>query len=174
MKLIVWLWNPWEQYLKTRHNVWFLFLNYFTEKEKFSDFKLESKFKAEISSWIFQWEKTLLLKPQTYMNLSWESIRKIVDFYKIDLEDIIIIYDDISMEFWKFRFRDKWSAGWHNGIKSIIQHFKNQFNRIKIWIWINDNYEVSDWVLSKFNEEELNNLEDVVFPETYRLLKEKL
>ena len=174
MKLIVWLWNPWDQYIKTRHNVWFLFLDYLAEKEKFSDFKNESKFKWEISSWIFQWEKTILLKPTTYMNLSWESIRKLVDFYKIDIENITIIYDDMSMGFWKLRFREKWSAWWHNGIKSIIQHFNDNFYRIKVWIWFNDNYEVSDWVLSKFTDNELNDLENQIFPETYKLLKEKL
>lgn len=174
MKLIVWLWNPGKEYKETKHNLWFLFLDYFIEKEKFSDFKFESKFKWEISSWIFEWEKIILLKPQAFMNLSWESIRKIVDFYKIDLEEIIIIYDDMSMDFWKLRFRDKWSAWWHNGIKSIIQHFKDQFNRIKIWIWFNENYELSDWVLSKFNEEELESLKNDIFPKTYELLKEKL
>ena len=174
MKLIVWLWNPWKEYEKTKHNVWFLFLDYLIENEKFSDFKMESKFKWEISSWIFEWEKTLLLKPQTYMNLSWESIRKIVDFYKIDLEDIIIIYDDLSMNFWKLRFREKWSAGWHNGIKDIIKHFKDQFKRIKVWIWFNDNFEVSDWVLSKFSENELDDLNNEVFNKTLILIKEKI
>ncbi len=173
MKLIVWLWNPWEKYEKTKHNVGFLFLDYLKEKDNFSDFKLESKFKAEVSSWILLWEKTILLKPQTYMNLSWESIRKIVDFYKIDTDDIIIIYDDMSMDFSKIRIRNKWSAWWHNGIKDIIKHFKDEFKRIKIWIWFNDNYEVSDWVLSKFNQDELDKLEDKVFPEVYIKLKEE-
>ena len=174
MKLIVGLWNPWDQYLKTKHNVWFLFLDYFVNKEKFTNFKFESKFKWEISNWMHNWEKVILLKPQTYMNLSWESLRKIVDFYKIDLEDIIIVYDDMSMDFSKLRFRDKWSAWWHNGVKDIIKHFKDQFKRIKIGIWYNDNYEVSDWVLSKFSDEELDELEDDIFPEVFKLLKEKI
>jgi PTH1 family peptidyl-tRNA hydrolase len=174
MKLIVWLWNPWEQYEKTKHNVWFLFLDFFLKKESFSSFKLETKFKAELSSWIFNWEKVLLLKPQTYMNLSWEALRKVVDFYKINLEDIIIIYDDLSMDFWKLRFRSTWSAWWHNGVKDIIKHFNNDFNRIKIGIWFNDNFEVSDWVLSKFSSEELENLEENIFPKVYKLLKEKV
>ena len=174
MKLIIWLWNPWEKYTKTKHNVGFLFLDYLITKEKFSEFKNELKFKAEISTWIFEWDKTILLKPQTYMNLSWESIRKIVDFYKIELEEIIVIYDDLSMDFWKLRFRGKWSAGWHNGIKDIIKHFEEKFKRIKVWIWFNDNYEVSDWVLSKFNTEEIWNLKSEIFPKIYSLLKEKI
>lgn len=173
MKLIIWLWNPWDKYRLTRHNLGFLFLDYFRKKEWFEEFKLESKFKWEISSWVFNWEKTILLKPQTYMNLSWESIRKLYDFYKINKEDLIVIFDDISMEFWKIRFRDKWSAWWHNGIKDIIKYYTNEFNRIKVWIWFNDNYDVSDWVLSKFTEEELYKLEGNVFLDTYIVLKEK-
>ncbi len=165
MKLIVWLWNPWIQYKNTRHNVWFLFLDVFAKKNNFSDFKLESKFKWEISTWINVWEKTILLKPTTFMNLSWESIRKIVDFYKINLENITIIYDDMSMDFWKIRTRNKWSAGWHNWIKSIISYFWDSFKRIKVWIWYNDNYEVSDWVLSKFTNDELGELESDIFEE---------
>ena len=174
MKLIVWLWNPWKQYEKTRHNVWFMFLDFLAWKENFSEFKLESKFKAEISNWFFNWEQTILLKPQTYMNLSWESVRKIVDFYKIDLDDIIVIYDDLSMDFGKIRFREKGSAWGHNWVKDIIKHFWDKFKRIKIWIWFNPNYEVSDWVLSKFNDCEIDKLENEVFPETYKLLKEKI
>ncbi len=174
MKLIVWLGNPWKEYEKTKHNIWFLFLDFLLENESFSDFKLETKFKSEISNWFFLWEKTLLIKPQTYMNLSGEAIRKIVDFYKIDLEDIIVIYDDLSMDFSKIRFRDKWSAGWHNGIKNIITHFNDQFKRIKIGIWFNPNFEVSDWVLSKFKEEEIDELNNIIFPETLNILKEKI
>lgn len=174
MKLIIWLWNPWEKYLKTKHNIWFMFLDFLITQENFTEFKNESKFKWIVSKWVFEWENTILIKPQTYMNLSWESIIKIVNFYKIDLNNIIVIYDDLSMEFWKLRFRDKWSAWWHNGIKDIIKYFKNDFNRIKIWIWFNDNYEVSDWVLSDFKEDELLKLEKEIFPNVYNILKEKV
>lgn len=174
MKLIVWLWNPGKEYEKTRHNIWFMFLEFFAKKNNFTDFKLETKFKWEISNWILVWEKTILLKPQTYMNLSWESLRKICDFYKIELGDIIIIYDDLSLDFGKIRFRDEWSAWGHNWIKSIITHFGQEFKRIKIWIWFNDNYEVSDWVLSKFNDDEIDNLYDEVFDKVYEMLKEKI
>ncbi len=174
MKLIVWLWNPWKEYEKTKHNIWFLFLDYLVENNTFSDFKKDTKFKAEISTWIFKWEKTILLKPITYMNLSWDSIIKIINFYKINLEDIIVIYDDMSMDFWKIRFRAKWSAWWHNGIKSIISHLKDEFNRIKIWIWYNDNYQVSDWVLSKFTNDELNQLDSEIFENVKNILSEKI
>lgn len=174
MKIIVWLWNPWEKYSKTKHNVWFLFLDYLKEKYNFPDFNYESKFKWEISIWNYNWEKTILLKPQTFMNLSWESVRKIFDFYKLSLDDFIIIYDDLSMDFWKIRFREKWSAWGHNGIKDIIRYFKENFKRIKVWIWFNDKFEVSDWVLSKFSEEELIEFDREIFSEVEKILREKI
>jgi len=134
-------------------------------------FKLEEKFKSEISSWNINNHKILLSKAQTYMNLTWESLNKIINFYKIDKKDIIVIYDDLSMEFWKVRIRDKWSDGWHNWIKNIISYIWVDFLRIKIWIWYNPNYLISDWVLSKFNDEEYNKLEAEVFLKVYNILK---
>jgi len=174
MKLIIWLWNPWEQYKNTRHNLGFLFLDYLKEQENFSEFKWESKFKWEISTWILKKEHTLLLKPKTFMNLSWESLRKVVDFYKIDLNDIIVIFDDISINFWKIRFRDTGSAWGHNGIKDIIQHFSQDFKRVKVWVGLNDKYEVSDWVLSKFTEEELIELHNNIFKQIYDTIIKEL
>jgi len=174
MKIIVWLWNPWKEYEKTRHNAGFLFLDYLKEKNNFSNFSYESKFKWEISSWNFNWEKTILLKPHTFMNLSWESVRKIFDFYKINLEDLIIIFDDLSMDFWKIRFRYKWSAWGHNGIKDIIRYFKEDFKRIKIWIWFDSKFEVSNWVLGKFSEENLIDFDREIFTEVEKILKEKI
>lgn len=174
MKLIVGLWNPWTKYIKTRHNVWFLFLDYLIKTEKLPEFRFESKFKWEISSWNIKWEKVFLLKPQTFMNLSWDSLIQIINFYKINTEDLIVIYDDISMDFAKIRFRDKWSAGWHNWIKDIINNINDSFWRIKIWVWFDNKYEVSDWVLSKFNKEEWKTLEKEVFPHVRELLQEKL
>jgi len=177
MKLIIWLWNPGKKYENTRHNIWFMFLDFLVKmfwQNTFTKFKLESKFKWEISEWIYEWEKTILLKPHTFMNLSWESIKKIVNFYKIDLENIIIIYDDLSLELWKIRFREKGSAWGHNWIKSIISYFSQEFKRIKIWIWYNNNYEVSDWVLSKFTDEELDIFEDEIFEKSYEILKKNI
>ncbi len=173
MKLIIWLWNPWNAYNSTKHNVWFMFLDYFKKINKFSDFNFESKFKAEISIWLYKWEKTLLIKPQTFMNLSWESLVLISNFYKVDISDFLVIYDDLSMDFSKIRFRETWSAGWHNWIKNIIHFFWDKFKRIKIWIGFDNKFEVSDWVLSKFSEEELIDLDNEVFKNTNNLLIEK-
>lgn len=174
MKIIVWLWNPWIQYEKTKHNLGFLFLDWLVDKENFEDFKLESKFKWLISYWIFEGEKVILLKPITYMNLSWESLRLIMDFYKLKLDDLIVIYDDISMEFWKVRFRKTGTAWWHNWIKSIISHIWSDFKRIKVWIWFDEKFDVSDWVLSKFKKDELNEFEKDIFLKTLTYLKEYL
>lgn len=175
MKIIIWLWNPWLEYAKTRHNIGFMFLDFLKEKLNFQDFK-DSKFKALISEWIINWEKTILLKPMTYMNLSWESIQSIVNFYKLDFKsDILIIFDDISMDFWTVRFRDKWSAGWHNGIKSTIEKlWSEQFMRLKIWIWLDPKFDVSDWVLSKFKKEELQTLENEIFEKSLDVILEKI
>ena len=163
MKLIVWLGNPWKKYESTRHNAWFIFLDVLKNKHNFWDFIIESKFKAEVSTGRFAWEKALLIKPQTFMNLSWESLQKIAAFYKIDLEDWIVIYDDKDMDFGKIRFRETGSAWWHNWIKSLIQYFGKDFKRIKIWVWYDSNYEVSDWVLGKFSEEQLIDLDNEVY-----------
>lgn len=173
MKLIIWLWNPWNTYNNTKHNVWFMFLEYFKKINKFSDFNFESKFKAEISSWLYKGEKTLLVKPQTFMNLSWESLVLISNFYKVDISDFLVIYDDLSMDFSKIRFRETWSAGWHNWIKSIISKFWEKFKRIKIWVGFDSKFEVSDWVLSKFSMDELIDLENEVFKDTNNLLIER-
>lgn len=141
-----------------------MFLDELQKKWWFEDFK-DSKFKAIISEWIFSWEKAILLKPMTYMNLSWESLRTILTFYKLDFKkDIVVISDDISMDFGKVRFRDKWSAGWHNGLKSLISNFgSEEFKRIKIWVWTDNRYDTSDWVLSKFKKEEIEELEKNTF-----------
>lgn len=174
MKLILWLWNPWREYTYTRHNLGFLFLDFFASKNSFWNFKLESKFKAEIRVWDILWEKTILVKPITFMNLSWESLKEIINFYKIDKKDFIVIFDDMSMDFGKIRYRENWSAGWHNGIKSIIKYFSEDFKRIKVWVWFNPNFEVSDWVLSKFSKTELDELDKKIFFDAEKLLLEKI
>lgn len=159
-----------------------MFLEFVRKKYDFPEFKEEKKFKALISNPsipqpLFPSQETgkkiLLVKPTTFMNLSWEALIEITNFYKIDKKDIIVISDDKDMEFWKIRFRETWSAWWHNGLKSIIKHFWENFKRIKIWVWNNKNYETSDWVLSKFSDEELKKLEEV-FEKSLKLLIEKI
>lgn len=152
-----------------------MFLDYFAWKESFSDWKYESKFTADISEWIFNWEKIFLIKPQTFMNLSGESIQKLCSFYKFWAEDIIVIYDDKDMEFGKIRLRETGSAGWHNGIKNIITYFWWDWSRIKVWVGKTPAaYETSDWVLSKFTEGELIDLDNEIFPKIIQELKKNI
>ncbi len=174
MKLIIWLWNPWAKYQNTRHNVGFLFLDFLVEKNNFSGvWKEENKFKAEIFETLLHWEKTILVKPQTFMNLSGEAVLKLMSFYKIPKQDIIVIFDDISLEPGKIRFRESGSAWGQNGVKSIISHIGEDFKRIKIGIGQDKTWDLSDWVLSKFSDTEKNALENEIFPKACEILFEK-
>ena len=142
--------------------------DFLKEKYEFEEFKEEKKFKWEISNPhpltplpIEEGEKVILLKPSTFMNLSWESIIELLNFYKIDKKDIIVISDDKDMEFWKIRFRESGSAGGHNWLKSIIKYLWEDFKRIKIWVGSDTKYNTADWVLSKFSSEELLELKNI-------------
>lgn len=122
MKVIVGLGNPTDQYKGTRHNVGYMAIDRIAEANRINI--NQHKFKAMVGSGIIGGSKVLLVKPLTYMNLSGESIRPIMDFYKLDLSDILVIYDDISLEPGMLRLRTKGSAGGHNGMKSIIKHLE--------------------------------------------------
>lgn len=165
MKLIVWLGNPGKEYENTRHNVGFLMIEEIRKHYNFPDWK-DSRFHAVISEWIIHGEKIILMKPMTYMNLSWDAVSSCVGFYKLDPKsDVCIISDDIDMEFGKVRYRAKWSHGGQNGLKDIIlKIWTDEFTRVKIGIGRHEKMSVSDWVLSKFSKEEKENLNDI-FPQ---------
>ena len=173
MKLIVWLWNPGTQYKKTRHNIGFLFLDYFKNKYELWDFKNEKKFFWDTLEWNIDWEKVLFLKPMTFMNLSGKSIKTLLSYYKIDIEDLMIIYDDKDMEFWTIRYKHESSSWWHNWIKDTIEIlWTSIFSRIKIWIQ-NEKIkfmDASDFVLSNFSEDELSSLDTDIFIKAKDLL----
>jgi len=174
MKLIVGLWNPWEKYALTRHNVGFLFLQWYGQYQKLGSFEKNAKFNANILEMSYKWEKTFLIQPLTFMNLSGESVLKLLSFYKIQKKDIIVIYDDISMEFGKIRFREKGSAGGQNGVKNIITHIGEDWKRIKIGVGYDQKYDVTSWVLSQFSPEEHDKLQKEIFPKVEILLREHL
>lgn len=158
MKLIVGLGNPGSEYANTRHNCGFITLDYLADKYNL-DFKLEPKFKGMIAKIDINGNKAILLKPMTYMNLSGESVRPVLNFYKIDVEDMLVICDDLDSNLARLRLRAKGSAGGHNGLKSIIQHTGTEnFKRIKIGIGRDSNISVVDWVLKKFSKEDLEVL----------------
>lgn len=153
--MIVGLGNPGKQYETTRHNAGFICLDLLSEKHGIKVNKL--KFKALTGDGRINGVRCLLLKPQTYMNLSGEAVKEAADFYKIPPEKIIVICDDISLEPGKIRIRRKGSAGGQNGLKNIILHLKgDNFPRIKVGIGAKPNpeYDLADWVLSHFSKDE--------------------
>lgn len=160
MYIIAGLGNPTKEYDKTRHNVGFLAIDALADKYHID--VSEKKHKALCGRGAIEGQKVVLMKPQTFMNLSGESIRAAVDFYKVDPEDIIIIYDDISLEPGQLRIRLKGSAGGHNGIKNIIAHLGTQeFPRIKVGIGAKPpRMDLADYVLSRFSRGEQKLMED--------------
>lgn len=161
MKMIVGLGNPGKEYQLTRHNIGFMILDEFAKKHGVSFDK--TKFNAEYAMLNISGEKYILIKPTTYMNLSGEAVRKFYDYFDIELEDILIIYDDLDTKTANFRLRSKGSSGGHNGIKSIISHLSTEkFNRLKIGIDRPKNgMKVSDYVLSRFSKDEMLEIEQV-------------
>lgn len=161
MYIIVGLGNPGKQYAHTRHNVGFDTIDILADKYNISvDIK---KHKALCGKGMIGGQKVVLAKPQTFMNLSGESIRELVDFYKIDPEEeLIVIYDDISLEPGQLRVRPKGSAGGHNGIKNIIAHLGTQvFKRVKVGVGEKPKgYDLADYVLGRFSKEDRILMED--------------
>ena len=167
MKVIVGLGNPGKKYENTRHNVGFLALDKIiakleTQSEKQGNFKLEKKFDAEIAEMEFNNEGIILVKPQTFMNRSGESVSKIVNFFKIDpVKDLIIIHDDIDVELGKIKVKNIGSSGGHNGVQSIIDSLGTEnFLRVRIGIdRPSEGTEVDLYVLGKFSKDEKDIVE---------------
>jgi len=152
--VIVGLGNPGGKYSLTRHNVGFDVIDLVGKK---LDIKVNKvKFKALIGEGTWGGQRIVLVKPSTYMNLSGESIRPLMDFYKLDPRDLMVVLDDIDIEFGTLRIKKKGSAGTHNGLKSIISHIgTDQFPRLKIGIGQKPpSYDLADFVLSKFSKSE--------------------
>lgn len=161
MYIVVGLGNPGSKYAHTRHNAGFEAIDRLADQYRIS--VENKKFQALCGSGVIEGQKVLLVKPQTYMNLSGESVRAACDFYKIDPEEeLIVLYDDISLAPGQLRIRKKGSAGGHNGIKSIIQHLGTQvFKRVKIGVGEKPSgYDLADYVLGHFSKEEWTEMED--------------
>ncbi|MGN0526818.1 MAG: aminoacyl-tRNA hydrolase [Acutalibacteraceae bacterium] len=154
--LVVGLGNPGAKYETTRHNAGFLFITQMENSLHFTVKKL--KFHALIGDAKIGDKKVLFMKPQTMMNNSGEAVGECAGFYKIPSENIIVVFDDISLEPGKLRIRRKGSAGGHNGIKSIIAHLGSQdFPRIKIGVGAkpHPDYDLADWVLGQFSKNDI-------------------
>lgn len=159
--MIVGLGNPGKEYENTRHNVGFMAIDKIALKNHVT---LNSK-KGNGIYTIFEKEdeKILLLKPLTYMNLSGEAVKALMQYYKIALSDILIISDDLDMPTGKIKLKYKGSSGGHNGLKNIEQHLKTQeYKRLKIGISNNKNYDTKDYVLGRFSIEEREKIDSVL------------
>lgn len=164
MYIIAGLGNPGRKYDNTRHNAGFLTIDALADRYRID--VEERAHRAFVGKGVIEGKKVLLVKPQTFMNLSGESIRSVMDFYKEELDHFFVIYDDISLEPGQLRVRKKGSAGGHNGIKNIIAHLGTQeFSRIRVGIGPKpDQMDLADYVLSRFSRAE-TDLMDRAFEE---------
>lgn len=160
MYLIVGLGNPEEEYGKTRHNMGFNAINKIAQKYNMQLNK--SKFQGLYDTGVIEKEKVILIKPQTYMNLSGQCVKEIVDFYKIEKENILVVYDDMDIEPGIIKIRKKGSAGGHNGMKSIIQMIgTEEFPRIRIGIGRPEhNGDEINYVIGVIPKDEIPTLEE--------------
>lgn len=163
MKLIFGLGNPGRKYEATKHNVGFMVVDQLAKSLGLT-FN-QTKFKSLYTEGRFGDEKIVLIKPQTYMNLSGESVQAWIDFYKISKQDILVIYDDMDLEVGKIRLRLKGGSGGHNGMKSIIQHLGGpEFNRIRVGIGRPySEQSVISHVMSAFRKTDENKIEDAIY-----------
>jgi PTH1 family peptidyl-tRNA hydrolase len=159
MKLIVGLGNPGKDYENTRHNVGFMVMDRLSDVMNVSI--STTKFKGEYVKFKYHGEDVILLKPMTYMNNSGEAVSQVMNFFKIDVDDLLVIYDDMDMPTGKLRLRQSGSAGGHNGVKSIIAHVGTQnFKRIRVGIDKHPQIPVVDYVLGRFTKEQQSLIED--------------
>lgn len=160
MRLIVGLGNPGKEYDNTRHNVGFMVIDNYAKTKGIEINK--NKFNGLYNEFVFNGEKVILLKPLSYMNLSGEVVKKYVDYFKINIENILIINDDMDIALGKYKLKASGSSAGHNGLKNISQNLgTDSYKRLKIGISKN-NIEMKDYVLGKFNTDELVKLNEVI------------
>ena len=162
MKLITGLGNIGDKYLFTRHNAGFMVVDKIAINKNIT-FKEDKKLKCLMCKYRANGEDILLIKPTTYMNLSGEALIAVMNYYKIEVQDVLIIYDDISLELGRLRFRKNGSDGGHNGIKSIIKHLGGKdFNRLKIGIGPQPPIPSEAFVIQNFSKDQLDELKTVL------------
>lgn len=161
MKIIAGLGNPGKEYENTKHNVGFLTIDILAEKYDIKVNKI--KFKGLIGEGMIGTEKVILVKPQTYMNLSGQCIREIVAFYKLDMGDLVVIYDDIDLPMGNLRIRKKGSAGTHNGMRSIIYDLQDDgFPRVRVGIGGERKGDLANYVISGFSGDDRKLIEEAI------------
>ena len=158
MKMIVGLGNIGAKYDKTRHNTGFMVVDALADKLGISDSDFKFEHKAMVATTFVDGQKIMLVKPTTYMNESGQAVRLLMDYYDIDLSDVLVVYDDMDMALGKIRLRAKGSAGGHNGIKSIIANVGTpKFQRVRVGIEHPSQMTVVDYVLGHFNDKQIEN-----------------
>ncbi len=164
MKCIIGLGNPGKEYDHTRHNVGFRMVDAYAKQYQLTIDK--EKMGALYAEFTKDGEKVLLVKPQSYMNLSGEVVRRFVDYFKIDLADLLIVHDDLDLSLGNFKLKETGSSGGHNGLKNIELHLATQdYKRLKIGISNDTSIDTKDYVLGKFRSEEeevLNQLQPTI------------
>ncbi|MGK4468166.1 aminoacyl-tRNA hydrolase [Mammaliicoccus sciuri] len=162
MKCIVGLGNIGKKYDLTRHNIGFEVVDKLLDRHQLDLDK--QKFNGAYTIGLINGEKVMLIEPMTFMNLSGEAVRPLMDYYNIDIEDLVVLYDDMDQSQGHLRLRQKGSAGGHNGMKSLIQHLgTDRFNRIRIGIDRPTNgMSVPSYVLQKFSDDEMITMEKVI------------
>ena len=172
MKLIVGLGNPGRDYENTRHNIGFKIIDNYASINGLVFSK--NKFDGLYIDFIKNGEKVILLKPQSYMNLSGEVVSKFINFFKIDISDILIISDDLDMNFGRLRLKMSGSCGGHNGLRNIEKLIgTSMYKRLKFGIENNKNIDTKDYVLGKLSKEEISKLDELL-PITVNLLNDFL
>lgn len=161
MKLIVGLGNPGNEYTNTRHNIGFMVINKLLSL--YNHEKLKEKFGGLYTEIIINNEKVIILMPQEYINLSGVVIKKFVDYYKIDINDILIINDDLDLNVGNFKLKPSGSSGGHNGLKNIEAMLKTKdYKRLKIGISNNKNIDTKDYVLGRINKDDMLLINKVI------------
>lgn len=162
MKLVVGLGNVGAKYHLTRHNIGFLVLDELADRMNLT-FKLESKLEAFTASTTIKGEKVIFAKPTTYVNLSGNALSKLMNYYKIDIEDILIIYDDIDLDTAVMRIRESNGHGGHNGVRDIINHLKTKnFKRIRLGVSLDKSMPLDHYVLGNFSKREIEAFKPTV------------
>lgn len=173
MKIIFAQGNPGAQYTQTRHNVGFLAIDFFAD-QKGIQFTAKPKFHADIAEFTEAGERILLVKPTTFYNETGQSARALADFYKCDTTDILVLHDELALPFGTLRTREKGSPAGNNGVKSLNAHLGENYARLRIGTWneIADKTNAFDFVLSKFNSEEIAKLKSDIFPKTSEIIND--
>ena len=172
MKLVVGLGNPGKEYVNTRHNVGFMFIDKLLDYYNCETPK--SKLGGLYSEKIINGEKIIFLKPQEYINLSGQVIRKYIDYFKINIDDIFVINDDLDLEVGRIKIKSSGSSGGHNGLKNIELHLgTKEYKRLKIGISNNKMIDTKDYVLSKINKEDMDIINNII-DSSYKILEDYL